>query len=98
MKSDRRSTPDVRIKRSSGGSFAVNMCLESVAGVMSSGEGYTGVVDATAVDESGFTSGDSALGEVSEMSGCSVVEEETEDPSRGSDVRDDKDVVLEDGE
>lgn len=98
MKSDRRSTPDVRTKRSSGGSFAVNMCLESVVGVMSSGDRYAGAVDATLVDESGFTTGDSGFGKISEMSGCSVVEEETEDPSRGSDVRDDKDVVLEDGE
>lgn len=67
-------------------------------GVMSSGDGYTSAADAMPVDESGFTVGDPAFGELSEVSGCSVVEEETDDPSRGSDIRDDKDVVLEAGE
>ncbi len=39
MKSDRRSTPEVRIRRSKGGLLAVNMCVERVEGSMSSGEG-----------------------------------------------------------
>ena len=39
MKSERRSTPEVRTRRSNGGSLAVNMCSEIVLGVMSSGDG-----------------------------------------------------------
>lgn len=42
MKSLRRSTPEVRTRRSSGGVSAVNMCEVRVEEVMSSGSGYFG--------------------------------------------------------
>jgi hypothetical protein len=72
------------------------MCFERVFGVMSSGDGYIGVEDAM-VEERGLTIGDADSG-LSKSSGWRVVEEETEELSRGSEVSDDNDVVLEDGE
>ena len=39
MKSDRRLTPDVRTRRSSGGSVAVKVWAVNVEGVMVLGEG-----------------------------------------------------------
>ena len=67
--------------------MAVNMCFERVVGVMSSGEGYTG-------EERGLTSGEME----GDASGWRVVEEETEELSRWEDVREDSEVVLEEGE
>ena len=55
-----------------------------------------GVEDAM-VGERGLTIGDAESG-LSKSSGWRVVEEETEELSRGSEVSDDNDVVLEDGE
>ena len=98
MKSESRSTPEVRTKRSKGGSLAVNICLERVEGVMSSGEGYTGLEEATRVDGPGFTVGEADVGGLSATSGWRVVEEDMDEPSIGSDMSDDSDVVLDDGD
>ena len=47
MKSERRSTPEVRMRRSRGGlsCWPVKVWEVKVAGVMSSGEGYIGFED-----------------------------------------------------
>ena len=54
--------------------------------------------DATPVDERGLTGGEPDVGGLSKVSGWRVVEEDMDEPSRASDVRDESDVVLEDGE
>lgn len=68
MKSLRRFTPLVRIRRSSGGFPAVNRCASTVAAVMLSGSGYVG--------SSGF-----GASELSTESGWSVALEEMESSS-----------------
>lgn len=88
MKSLRRSTPEVRIRRSRGGVPAVNMWLERVWVVIFSGSGYVGWTEAGVGEElrEGFPGGCEVLGTLyaGGESGCRVVDEAEEGASYAS--------------